>query len=439
MIVKFNDGIGVRKITLSKWFLLSFFIYKIAIDFGYDNLLEDSLQYPHSFNLWHYIWGWICCLILFFGIRHELKKASTFFLYLVFLTNIIPITTIYAYANENSLFYSLTCAAFLLCEYLVGWVQISNIPRFSARVGKITVVTCVAAIFLMLGILYRNNGMPTLIALNIYDVYELRRSGWLQIGKFANYLFAICNQVFVPMAIAIAMERRKYFFTVLVIAVQVMFYLYSGHKTMLFGSVMSVSVCVMIYMIKLKPEKMWIIFHTVFIFMIFLCFIPNDISYIFHALYDPFVRRIFMVSAINKFAYYDYFCTHDLMGLAGVFPTWLLDFSNYYSTHTIGNIISAQYYQLPEMNSNTGFLAEGFMRFWYPGIFFELVLFAFILKLIDKFADRTSYNLCVCMFVLPIFYLNDGHLFDSLFFGSWMVIIMLVLLYGRRSSVCNGS
>ena len=140
MTVRFSDGIGIRKLTVDKSFFIGFILYKVALDYGYENLLRDSLQYPHEFNFVHYMWGWVCCLMLFLGIRHEYKKASTFFLYLTFLTNIVPMTTIYAFANANSLFYSLTCAAFLLCEYLVGWLKMPNIPRFPVYVGKIIAV-----------------------------------------------------------------------------------------------------------------------------------------------------------------------------------------------------------------------------------------------------------------------------------------------------------
>ena len=48
------------------------------------------------------------------------------------------------------------------------------------------------------------------------------------------------------------------------------------------------------------------------------------------------------------------------------------------------------------MNSNTGFLAEGYYRFDLFGIILVLVLFAIILILLDNFAELNGYSFLVC-------------------------------------------
>ena len=66
--------------------LISMLIYKFACDLGYWILLTpDTITYRADFNPIKYANGLLWCFILFWGIRHEKRKVSTFILYLVFV------------------------------------------------------------------------------------------------------------------------------------------------------------------------------------------------------------------------------------------------------------------------------------------------------------------------------------------------------------------
>ena len=154
----------------------------------------------------------------------------------------------------------------------------------------------------------------------------------------------------------------------------------------------------------------------------------------FEEIYSLLGRRTMMVSAVNKFKYYDFFSDNPKMGLAGIFPRWLIPISNPYEGETIGKIIADIYYNKPEMNSNTGFLAEGYMRFGYIGIFVGLGIYAAILRLLDRMQIRAGYGLTVSIFIYPVFTLTDAHLMDSLILGPWMILLIIAILY-RTSDI----
>lgn len=133
--------------------------------------------------------------------------------------------------------------------------------------------------------------------------------------------------------------------------------------------------------------------------------------------------------------YYDFFSTHPKEGFAGIFPRWLIPIkSNYISgypdgyTYQIGRI----YYDAPQMDCNTGFLAEGYLRWGLIGIVAELLVFAFILKCLDGFQQKTSFLFAVGTSVFIIFGLGDGHLINPLLFGYLMVWFLFLIFYREK-------
>ena len=112
-----------------------------------------------------------------------------------------------------------------------------------------------------------------------------------------------------------------------------------------------------------------------------------------------------------------------------MFPRWIIDIPNYYENISYPNLISEIYYGKPEMYSNTGFFAAGYMRFGYVGIVLSFVLFAWILMMMDKMQKRAGYVLAVGSFVYPVFMLTDAHLIDALILGNWMIVIILMVFY----------
>ena len=74
------------------------------------------------------------------------------------------------------------------------------------------------------------------------------------------------------------------------------------------------------------------------------------------------------------------------MGLYAVFPRWIFPISSYYENIDFQHEIGAIYYGAPDMNANTGFFAEGYLRFGHIGTILNssisgLVYFLSILNL----------------------------------------------------------
>lgn len=411
---------------------IAMLLFKFAIDLGYWVILtRDTVTYAKDFNAAKYVVGLLWCVVLFFCIRHTERKASTFFLYLVFLLQIIPITTIYALGNDSSAYYNVLCGAFLLCELLVRYTASSTFFQRNSVISKAMLWCFGGAIVLLMIVVVKNNGAPSLIALNIYDVYELRRSGSFQIGKYMNYILTWSTKVFIPLFLAISLLKRRYLAALLFCVLQCLLYLYTGNKSWLFMLPMVV-VCALWARRKNGYKELFLCACIGCAVLVLLaCFSPV-LERLWNEVYSLFCRRVMIVPANNKFKYFDYFTSHPKLGFSGIFPRWIIDIPDPLNGLKYTYDISAIYYGKPEMNSNTGFFAEGFMRFGHLGTVAIMILFAGILKQIDKLQQRIGYALTIGIFVYPMFGLADGHLLDTMVLGPWMLLLLILMFYQTR-------
>ena len=419
-----------RVLFLILWIVV--ILYKFAMEWGYVYILSaDTVTYPLDFDLFKYINGWIWSIILFGCINHKAHKPSSFMLMMLYILQVIPITCAYAFANESALYYNLLCSAICMVEIICGWLENNKRLKYYKINSCYFLTIFIVVTVIVLIMVYKNNGLPTLTALNIYKVYELRASGVFQLSKYANYIFNWTIRVILPFMLAWSLIKKKYILGIASVCLIFIFYLYTGMKSYLF-CIPLVILCACWSKRKDMYLELWICFCCGFVLLVFLaCYSPilkDEIGRV----YSLFGRRVMMDSAVNKFKYFDFFTNNPKLGMAGIFPRWLVNFDNPYEGEVIGKLISAKYYNNTEMNSNTGFLAEGYMRFGYIGIYFVLIIYGGILRLLDRMKQRSGYSIAVTGFVFPFFVLADGQLLGELFFSYWMIIILVMLFYKEK-------
>lgn len=419
---------------------LGMLLFKFSLDISYWLLMtQEAETFRGDFSPLKYALGLICCITLFFGIRHSQQNVSSFMLYLVFVLQFIPITTIYALGNDSTEYYISLFFAFLLCEVIVAWTKDSSVLERNTFISKTMHLGFVGITILTLALIILKNGVPSLTALNLLNVYELRSSGSFQLSKYGSYLLGFAVTVLLPMMITKCLLKKRYLLAGLSCGVIFLLYLYSGHKTYLFSFPL---VVVGVLWAKRKNfyTELFVTATTGFSALSLLtCVFSDEGGILRRYLYPLFIRRTMLVPANNKFKYFDYFSQRPKMGLGGIFPRWLLPIENPYENIRYSYEISDIYYGKPEMNSNTGFLAEGYMRFGHPGTFLVLILFAILLKQMDKLQSRSSYALTLGIFIYSVFSLTDAHLLDSFVSGPWLILLFILILYKERASCAKES
>ena len=411
---------------------LGMIVFKLALDVGYAWLSDhEILGFVANFSPKKYVYGFIWCIVLFFSIRHNSRKTSTFFLYLMYLMQMVPITTAYAFSDNSTEFYSVLCLSSLLCNLIVGYT--ADKPKLSRSpwLSKTLILSYAAVAALIIVVIVAKYGAPSLGALDLYSVYEQRGSGAFDLGRFGNYLYRWAVSVILPAAMALCLTKRRYISALILGVVMLAMYLYSGNKTYLFA-IPLVFLCTLWSSCKNFYKEIFLVSCWGCFLLVVLLWISPVLKEEIQRIFSMLVRRVMLVPANNKFHYFDYFSQNPLMGLGGIFPRWLFYIPNYYENIPYSYEISAIYYNLPEMNSNTGFLAEGYMRFGHIGTVGILLFFGCILKLIDRFQERVGYSLAIGVFIYQIYSLADAHLLDSMVLGPWMMLLFILLFCGSN-------
>lgn len=411
-------------------FLIWILIYMFALSWGYAHILAGKVQYFQlDFVLWKYLIGSLWIIVLFLNIRHEERTVSSFLLNFHLIIGIIPIAVIYSLCNGSTAYFTVLCIAYLVAELLVKvkWKKEGFSSFYIERFTQFVLFGCMLVVLGILGYTFMTNGLPTLTALNFSDVYDLRGDGYFITNEYLNYIYRWTMAVFLPFLLAYFLVKQRYLLATICVMISFVFYLYSGNKTNLFLIPLVIGVYIFAQY-KDTNYRFYGLFTLVLALTVPLTTLAN-----FYMPFSLFVRRTLVIPANLKFVYYDFFSNNPKLGLSGTLWGSKLGVTYPYEKK-IGYIISEEYFGLPNMNSNTGFLAEGFSRFGYVGIFLVLILFAMILILLDRLQRRTGYTFAVTMSVYPIFTLNDGQLIDSLIFGPMLVLLLVILLYHDNHS-----
>ena len=408
-------------------------IYKLFLDWCFCSILAPvDHAYVLEFNAIKYIIGLFICIILFFVPLNNLSNVSSFFIILINLTQIIPITTIYSFSNENTDYYLLLCFTFLICEILVVFSLPFSLWAYFDK--KVFICLFSLVVFGMVLFAFVKYGVPSFAALNIYSVYEMRGNGAFSLNKYVGYVFKWMIYAIIPFLTAYCLNSKKYYASAFLLIVLCIFYLYSGHKAILF----SVPLLILIGLWSRRKEfiiEFCIFFCVAFSLLLIVTLAVGKPSGIFYEIYSLICRRTMILSANNKFLYYDYFSKNPKLGFYGMIPSFILKINSPYELINYSYDISAVYYNAPEMNSNTGFFAEGYMRFGKVGMFVMMLIFSIILKQFDGFQKKNSYAFAATAFIVPVFLLNDAHLMDELVFGTWMVIEFILIFYSGANKV----
>ncbi|RGT72484.1 hypothetical protein DWX08_09215 [Ruminococcus sp. AF18-22] len=417
-----------KNIKNTIYFMGIVFIYKLTLEIGFWDILQKSYAglgvYKFEFNFVKYIIGILWCTILAILIDYNRKKPSTFFVQMLYIVAIIPMTVIFAFSNENTMYFNCVCIAFAICEMIVLFFKNIYLPEIDIMT-KILILGFFFITFVVYIDMIAENGMPSLAALNIYDVYQIRSN--FHLNKYVGYLFEWQYTIITPFFIIRAYYRKKYITGFCFCFLQFLSYLYAAQKTILFIIPLVLALCIIS---RMKNFALYT--YMTLVGGVFLITCGSGISEIVYRIYDLFVRRVLLLPANLKFIYYDFFSQNPKIGLAGTLWGKFLDIPHPYEER-IGIIISKVYFNKPEMNSNTGFLAEGYYRFGIIGIFIVLILFAFILLCLDYFANSNGYAFAVTMGFFSIFLLNDGGLIDPLIFGHLTVLVLLCVFYNQKN------
>ncbi len=398
-------------------------IYKIMLDCAYPLFVPYYEYVLHTLNpnIIKLVESYLAFFILLAIIPKTANKFSYFANNIIFMLTILPMLSRYALNNEPRIYMMITLLAFAAQTLLIRHLPDFRIPSIRG-IYKFAILFCIILIgytFLMLCI---NNGLPSLTALNYFDVYEVRES--FKGFPLSEYAISAVGNAILPFLIAISFVQKKYTKGILALLLQFLLYLYTGNKYFIFMVPL-----LLIVAVGVKTK----LFYAIAAGGLSLALPLSTVIAGAQSTLVPLaaVYRITYIPAQIKFLFYDFTQTHPFLYFSegqigrmfGVESPYPLPFAN---------MIGSTYFNDPNVASNTGYLADGYVQIGFWGIIIFAILFALIAKVVDSVSGNIKSYIVCALLTGAFFTLNDISLLTSLLTGGMAATILLVYAYNSK-------
>lgn len=414
------------KITIKKRSAASFFsalLYLTALDFAY---------YFHIARVWGYegfilnpnpvkiIESFFLFLFVFLLMPKSSNRISDVLIWLLVLFSFIPMLTFFSMA-DGSRFYIYGAAFF--------WAMVSIFSRFVptpkiAFLEKKQAKTLYSLFFLFFAtvtavLIYIFGAFG--INLDLNKVYEVRT---LFVGlqiPFAGYLLNWLALVFNPMFFAIFLKQRKWFFLAGITVFQIILFSITGNKVYLFA------LPYVLFLILILRKRNPLFFASIGMIAIIIIGAFSFVAFDNGWISALFTNRTLLAPALVSFDYYDFFSNNQLIYLSSY--RLFNKFIEYPYDLDPPHLIGSTYFNNPNMNVNSGIIADAYMNFGFWGFFFVAALLIFFLKIVDCFSKNKSIDIVAATIgISVIIFTNTPFLTSFLTNGILLGLFLLYLL-----------
>lgn len=413
-------------------------LYKVMIDWSFQSIMLKNYVIPEitNFNIIKFVISILMVLILYFmnekGVNNIVLR---FLIKSIILIMFIPISTIYIYSNNDFLTYFILFFEIALTIFVVILLQnkeinlkaITREKNFSKIIYYIFLVNT----FIVIGACLIYNHLPTLTALNLKNVYEVRNIFYLP--KIIRYLYDFEVKFIVPFLIVLYLHNKKYIKMVWAILLQILFFLWKGDKIVLLSIPLIIGTYFIFEFFKNynKDRMLTVLITIITAITIIIALMGSYLSY------SLIVRRTFIVPANLKFIYFDFFDNNPKIGIYGTIFNAIIKNKNPYDNLQYQNIVGGEYFGDSKMFANTGYLVEGFVRWGYIGIFIIPIILGVVMIIIQHGCKNNSTSFIAGISILPIYSLNDGYLIPSMTFGAIALLIIICLCFKTENFMFN--
>jgi hypothetical protein len=361
-------------------------------------------------------------LILYIILPHDAERPSSIFLQLHFVIIIIPILTLFGFKNESFVFVFWAVVFFGLEVMILK--KSKRIRFYKIRNSRIllNIIIVVISIFVYVSML-RANGIPSLRALNFWNVYDIRSQ--VQYPYMMVYFVSWQAKIINPYLITKAYIDNNKINLIIALCMQLLLYLITAHKSFIL-------IPIAIIIITKILEK-----YEFFKSLSFLSFIGVLGSYLMYLLFDImvfpflFIYRLLILPAQIKFSYYDFFSKNEYLYFSEGVIGKIFDLEYPYELN-IQNLISKIYFGDVNSAANTGYIADAFANFGILGMFLMTLLLVAIFILIDSLSKNLGKEFVVGLSIFSILGLNDLGLLTTLLTGG--LLLLLIILYLDNNS-----
>lgn len=411
--------------------IIAILIYKIILDFIFLVFMKNyNVYYYSDFNIYKLLISIPLILVVYKIIQKVKEDIIRISLKIFYLFMYIPISTVYMGKNFSSFWYIIISLELMVMTLtVIGISYFINRKKIKNDKNKIKInyefttkfiyyMFIINTLLILILCIYYN-GFPTLKAFNLSKVYQIRENFYLP--KIVNYLYSFEISFILPFLLVVYLYKKNYIKLIITIVVQLILYLIEGEKIIL----LSIGLVIATYLTyHYKKEKIEKIIPVALIIMCLISIIVFGFSEKSDFVLAVFVTRLLIIPANLKFMHFDFFTTNPKIGIVGTLLNTLFKFPDPYAgTLPYPNLIAGLYMGNYNMNSNTGMLSEGFIRFGYIGLLIIPIIMAIVLHIVNYGTKKNSKIFILGISIFPIMMLNEGFLISSLIFGGILLLL----------------
>jgi len=408
--------------------------YKILLDVIYVVFVAPFFGYSGFFlqvNGEKLLESYLFLILLFLFLPRGERKPSSVGVKYLFILAIVPMLSLYALNDASRFFLYLVVTGFLLTLLTIQMLPTIPIKRIKNS-DTVLFLGIGGMSFLVYALMIRLNGIPTLRALNLSAVYEVRAT--VNYGpSIMGYLVPWQAKVINPFLIAVTWYKRKYLGLLAVLGLQLILFLMTGAKLYLFSPLLLI-----LLLYSIQKRCVFRLGMASVIAVILLSFIFYSVG---GGIMVPslLIRRMFFAPAITNFFYYDFFSQNELMHLSES-KLGVLFARNPLESYDMGsaNVIGMLYGGGPQEHMNTGYIGDAYMNFGAPGVIIFSFVFGVVLLILDSIARNRNPVVVTALMVWSISNMINSALFTTMLTHGLLPMMLVTWMYASRRESKNG-
>lgn len=397
----------------------------VVAQYGYLGLAFYS---PNVFEL---ILNVCFCVLPCLFIRQSNDKASSFIIWYVYLTLIIP-SVIIPFLMEAEAFRFVFINAVISCSF-IATLFVINRKREVRLEGNPMPPQLFLNVFLLLFIALLlvtiiNFGIPTRLP-SLYDVYDLRSQARdiYKESSFMAYIIPWLANCIIPylLVYAIATKKRFLFFCACVAIIYL--FMSTGKKHFLLVFILLVATGK--FLIRYRHNFGNLLLTALNLFLCCALLIDSLLPKAY--IQDLVIRRSILVPGILAGKYFDFFS--DSKNLYMLSQSFLSPFFSKPYELNPPYLIGAHYFNMENMSANTGFVSEGYSNFGIWGIMIYSLIFGVALRMLDNLTFSKQSTPVFLALSIPIaFAFSDSAMFTVLLTHGFLLLLVMAYFYPRK-------
>ena len=408
-------------------------LYKFVLDAMYIGVGVPAFSYAglvYAPNILKYILAFALYVGVFYLLPKKEGDIISFLLHLQFALTVAPMLCFYALADQSSAYMIMVVLCVVLQIVILRKPILEKKASYIKGMKKPTTVIVAAMIVATVGICLLYNGFEGLKAFDFDYIYEMRENAQYPFG--VGYLLNWITRTIIPFLVLWCVHKKKYLYAIGLTVVEVLFYMLTGEKFILFILLPTLAIYFLSrsrHLIKLMYGGMAAVFGVVSIAYplikdiplgVRLCrlvavrtiFHPADNKFNFYELFSEFPRLHFSDGLIGKM----FGMTYPYAGTSG----------QVIYAYTGGDFLAA--------NSNTGYLGEAYGQFGFLGMLAMSLLLALLLRLLRHYEKSEYFPVLTALFSVYMIILNDAALFTTIFSGGMAIAFALMMIFFEKDT-----